>query len=206
MLETLYQRNIFFHKKWFEINDEGLSIISRSLSSNTELFVKFEDIGVKIIKDKKGKKGWIIASIICFLLAVGLFFDEKTGGNTDKNAFVVYLIFSIIFVVVFFMTYERSFYLADNDSKNAIKFLIDKPSKQELNDFIDKLKIERKKVLLTKYGQLTNLLSYERQLNSLNWLDSIEALSNKEYEDKISQLNFIFQKSNPIIGFKSSEE
>ena len=102
MLETLYQRNIFFHKKWFEINDEGLSIISRSLSSNTELFVKFEDIGVKIIKDKKGKKGWIIASIICFLLAVGLFFDEKTGGNTDKNAFVVYLIFSIIFVVVFF--------------------------------------------------------------------------------------------------------
>jgi hypothetical protein len=166
MLETLYQKDSFFHKKWFEITEEGLSVISKSLLSNTELFVKFEDIGVKIIKSKKGKKGWIIASIICLLLSVGLFFYEKTGGNTDKNAFVVYLVLSIVFGVVFLITYESSFYLADNNSKNAITFLIDKPSKQELNDFIDALKIERKKVLIAKYGQLTNLLSYEQQLNS----------------------------------------
>ena len=60
--------------------------------------------------------------------------------------------------------------------------------------------------LIAKYGQITNLLSYEQQLNSLNWLNSIEGLNRDEYQVKIAELNSLFRGSNPIIGFRSTEE
>jgi hypothetical protein len=206
MTDTLFQKDLLFNRRWFKIDDEGLSVTSKSLTSSSEVFVKFEDIGVKIIKSKGGKKGWLIATIIFLLLSAGMFFFEKSGGDTDKNAFMVYLILAIISGIIFLLTFKSSFYLADNNNQNAIRFLIDKPSKEELSDFINSLKLERKKVLIAKYGQITNLLSYEQQLNSLNWLSSAQALSKEEYESKVAQLNSLFRKSNPIIGFRSTDE
>jgi hypothetical protein len=206
MTETLFQKDLFFNRRWFKIDDEGLLVTSKSLTTSSEIFIKYEDIGVKIIKSKGGKRGWLLASIVFFLISVGMFFFENSGGDTDKNVFVVYLIFAIISAIMFLLSYKRFFYLANNDNSNAIKFLIDKPSKQELSDFVNIIKLERKKVLVAKYGQITNLLGYEQQLNSLNWLNSAQALNKEEYELKVAELNFLFKKSNSISGFRSNEQ
>ena len=201
MTDTLHQRDKFFNRKWFKIDDEGLSVSSKSLSKSDEVFIKFEDIGVRVIKSKSGKKGWLIATIVFLLLSAGMFFFEKSGGDTDKNAFVVYLILAIISGTIFLLTFKRSFYLADNNNKNAIEFLIDKPSKEKLADFIDILKLERKKVLITKYGQITNLLSYEQQLNAINLLNAVQALTKEEYETKLAELNSLFSVCKKTIYF-----
>jgi len=96
MVDTLYQRDLFFNRRLFKLDEEGLSVTSKSLSTSTEVFIKFQDIGVKVIKSKNGKKGWLIAAIVFLLLSMGMFFFERSGGQTDKNAYVIYLILALI--------------------------------------------------------------------------------------------------------------
>ena len=205
MKKTLYQRQ-FLRQKWFELTDEGLHVRSRNLTKGDEYFTRFEDLGVKVIKSKTGKRSWLIASIIFILLSVVLFFHERAGGDTEKNVFVVYLILSIMCAVVYGMTFKNSFYLATNNNDNAVEFLVDKPSQGELKLFIEGLKEERKNWLLKKYGSLNKLVSYEQQLNTLNWLNNVEALTKEEYEFKLEELNHVFTRATPIVGFSPKQE
>lgn len=203
MANTLYQQNRFFRKKWFELKEEGIFIKTTDLNGTTELLMKFEDTGVKLIKSKMTKRGWLIATLTFFLMAVAMYIYEKFGGDTDKNSFIIYLILSAISGIVFFLTGKRSFYLANNDNRRAIEFLVNKPSKAELSDFIDLFKQTRKNVLLHKFGQLTRHISYEQQMNTLQWLNNIDALTNEEYDLKISELNVLFNPVRPVIGFQT---
>jgi hypothetical protein len=136
MKKALHQKGYFFNECYFEITDEGLSVKMKKMSNASEYFVTFDDIGTKVIKSNKGKKGWLIASIVFLILSIGLFFLAKSGGNADKSAYVVYLIFMVICITIYLITFKRSFYVANNDNTNAISFLVDKPSQHELNEFI----------------------------------------------------------------------
>jgi arsenate reductase-like glutaredoxin family protein len=163
----------------------------------------FEDVGTKIVKYSKGKKGWLIAAVILLIVSAGLFVMEKSGGDTDKNAYIIYLTFSVICLVAYFLTFRRAFYLVNNNNTNAISFLVSRPSKEELDAFISELKDKRKEYLSAKYGRVTKLLSYEKQYNTLNWLNQSEVLSSEEYLLKLEELNKLFSGSNPIGGFHS---
>ena len=127
---------------------------------------------------------------------------EKSGGDTDKYAYIVYLTFSIICAVLYILTFERSFFLVNNDNSNPIFFLLNKPSKKEIEEFISVLKAERKKYLSSKHGQLTKNLSYQQQYNTLNWQNRCEVLSKAEFELKLAGLNTLFSKPNGSIGFQ----
>jgi hypothetical protein len=201
MKKTLHQKGYFLNENYFEITEEGLSVKTRKMSSASEYFVTFDDMGTKVIKSNKGKKGWLIASMVFLILSIGLLFLAKSGGNADKDAYVVYLIFSVICIAIYLVTFKRSFYVANNDNTNAISFLVDKPSQQELNEFIATLKSERKRNLYSKYTHITKLLSYEQQYDTLNWLNKNEVLSTEEYNLKLAELNSLFSVSNPVIGF-----
>jgi hypothetical protein len=205
MSYTLYQKDNFFNQKEFEITAEGLNINSKKLVGSDELFVKFEDIGSKVIKSKSGNRKWLLATIFFFMLSIGMFTYARVGGDVEKNGYLVYLILSIICFTVFFLTYKKSFYLTNSQNKNAIEFLIDNPSKEELNSFIDTLKSQKNNHLKMMYGQVTKMLSYEQQHSNLQWLYNIEAINRQEYESKLSELNVIFsQTTNPIIGFRNN--
>lgn len=206
MADTLFQSDFRFNKKWFKINPDGLLVKSKSINRTSQLLIKFEDLGINEVTSKRGKKRWLIASIVFLLFSGGMFFFERTGGDSDKNAYEIYLIFSLISGVVYFLTFKNSFYLIDNGEGNAVEFLTDKPSREILRDFIDTLKTERKKVMIAKYGQLTNMLSFEQQKNTLDWLHSEGVLSTEEYKLKVEELNGLFRKSKPIIGFSTHSD
>ncbi|HCL06693.1 MAG TPA: hypothetical protein DHW64_12360 [Chitinophagaceae bacterium] len=201
MSNALHQKGFFLKQSWFEITDIGLVIKTKTLTSNDEFFMNFEDIGTKIIRSNGGKKGWLIATVVFVILSIGMYVMEQSGGNAEKNAYLFYLIIAIICIVVYLMTYKRSFFLVTNDNSNAIEFLVDKPSKKEIGDFIQILKNRRKEYLSSKYGQLTKLISYEQQYNTLNWLNRSDVFSKEEYEAKLAELNGLFSGSNSIIGF-----
>lgn len=201
MRQTLHQKAFFFNQNWFDITNIGLSVKTKTLTNSNEFFLNFEDVGTKIVKSNKGKKGWLIATVVFLILSIGMYFMEKSGGNAEKDAYLFYFIVTIICAVVYVMTFKRSFFLATNDNSHAIQFLIDKPSKQEIDDFIDTLKSERKEYLSAKYGQLTKLISYEQQYNTLNWLNRSEVFSKDEYDAKLIELNALFAGSNSVIGF-----
>jgi len=202
-METTLHQKAFLSQSWFQITDQGLKVTNKSLTRTNDFFVTFEDVGTKTLRYNKGKKGWLIAALILLVVSMGLLVMEKSGGDTDKNAYIIYLTFSVVCLVAYFLTFKRSFYVVNNDNTNPISFLVNRPSREELDTFISTLKEKRKEYLLSKYGQVTKLLSYDKQYNTLNWLNQSEVLSKDEYLSKLEELNKLFSGSNPIGGFHS---
>ena len=135
MKHTLHQKT-FFSQSWFEIADQGLKVTNKSLTKRSDFFVTFEDIGTKILRYNKGKKGWLTAAAILLVVSAGMFFMQKSGGDTEKNAYIVYLTLSIACFAAYLITFRRFFYLVNNDNTNPVSFLVDSPSKEELDGFI----------------------------------------------------------------------
>jgi hypothetical protein len=200
MKKTLTQRNLL-SKHFYELSPDGLQITEKGVSKSRDYFITYEDIGTKVIKFNKGKKGWLIAALIFLVLTGLLYFLQQNGGNTDKDGYLVYAALTIICAIVYLSTYTRAFLLVTIDDSNPISFLTNNPSESELNEFIQLLKNERKKYLLEKYGTLSKLISYEQQFNTLNWLNRNEVLTKDEYSAKIEELNSLFPASNVITGF-----
>ena len=206
MINFLDQRRFLVNKRSFELTDEGIFVRINEMTRSSETFVGFENIGVKRIRSKERKRGWLIATFIFFILSMGLLIYEKTGGQTEKNAFIVYLILAAISGSVFFITSKNLIYLVTSDNNNAIGFYNNNPSKQEFEAFIDLVKTVRKAVLGGKYGELTKLIPYEQQLETLQWLNRIDVLNKDEYDNKVGELKLLFNPDRPIIGFQIRKE
>ncbi|GAA0545634.1 hypothetical protein [Chitinophaga japonensis] len=190
---TLEQRGFLFNKKWFDITSDGLSVRSKHLLDSSEYYVRFEDVGVKIIKSKSGNIAWLIAGFFLTGIAALLFVEELEGGEVEDNAYLFYLVAAVLCALTYLFTFKRVCYLAKNDNSNAIAFLIDKPSKSELLHFIEHIKEKRKSYLVEKYGHLTTMLPYEQQYQNLLWLNNVDALTHEEYKAKVDELNNLFQ-------------
>ena len=199
MPDSLYQKDLFFHQKWFELSPEGISVRQKGLFNSNEYTLKYDGIGTKIVKSKSSKKTWLIISILLFLLATGLLIEKVPGGG-------ITLALSILFLAIFFFTFKHSFFLATQDNKSAIEFLTYKPSKQELQEFINKIKNKRKDYLLDKYGQITKMLSYQEQYHSLLWLSDNDVITKEEYDNKLQQLNAMFNPTTHVIGFQTRRD
>jgi hypothetical protein len=206
MENKLFQRRFLFNRRWFEITADGLLFRKKEIVESAEIFIRFEEVGVKSLRSTERKRKWLIATLIFLVISIGTFFYERSGGNTDKNAFVVYLILSAACAVVYLVTTKNLFYLVTSGNKNAIGFYHNNPSAAELKSFIGELKSARKQFLLHKYAELTKLISYDQQLNTLQWLENIEALSGEEYDAKVVELKILFNPDRPVIGFQQKKE
>ena len=66
----------------------------------------------------------------------------------------------------------------------TISFFHNKPNKSIVDQFIQKLKGEQKKLFLNRYGSYDYLLPLQDQINNLVWLRNNSFLSHDEYEEK----------------------
>ena len=72
---------------------------------------------------------------------------------------------------------------------DAIEFFQNKPSKAEVNTFIDILKATRNIFLLNKYGQVNFGLTREENYRNLVWLANNEVINNVEFNNMVNKLN-----------------
>jgi hypothetical protein len=204
-METkLFQKQNFLYKNWFEIQDEGLWVKRKRINNTDEYFMSFEELGVNIFKSKGKNLGPILATILLFALSIGIFIYEKSGSNTEKGAWLFYLILGLISCTISILTFRRTFFLTTARKTNSIEFFTNQPSEESVKNYVANLKAVRNKYLVEKYGNLTKLLSYEKQYDTLHWLNSINAMSNVELQDKLAELNKLFKSSDPIAGFHNS--
>ena len=200
---TLIQQNFLFNRKQFVITTEGIHVKSRRFLNNNEYFLNFEDIGLKIIKKRQGKLGWLLGIIAFTALAFAVLVAQLRGSDVEAEAFAVYFGIAAIFTAGYLLTYERLCYLTNNDNSNSIIFLLDRPNQAVFENFLDELKAARKMYLLRKYSNFSRLLSFEQQYNQLQWLYSTSTISTAEYETSLSELNNLFNTTGTIRGFQS---
>lgn len=202
-MDRLEQTKRFFHRRIYELTDNGLKGQLKRLFDSSEYFVDYEDVGVRILKSKSGNTVWLIIAIIGLVLPVLLLIARLFGGDVEGGAEVLYLTIGLVSGLIYWLTYSKSFYLVQPGNKNAIEFIYDNPTKEDLDQFIETLRTKRNKVLEDKYGQVNALLPYEQNHQNLIWLLNIDVISKDEFDKRLFDLNSKFQQpTERKIGFE----
>ena len=206
-MNRLIQTDKFFNKRIYELTDNGLKGQLRRLFNSSEYFVDYEDIGVRILNSKSGNTVWLIIAIIGLVLPILLLTLRLFGGDVEGGAELLYLTIGLVSGLIYWLTYSKSFYLVQQGNKNAIEFIYNNPTKDELGKFIETLKEKRKTVLNDKYGQINVLLPYEQNHQNILWLFNNDVIPKDEFDNRLNELNSKFNR--PVetkIGFKTGGE
>lgn len=195
MTDRLTQKGKFFNSKTFELTDTGLRGQQRGLFSYDEFFLNYDDMGIRVLKEKGGRRGWLGASTIALMIAIFLFVSRLFGEDVGRNAEFFYLAASGICGLIFILTYKRKFYLVKSGNTNAIEFFDENPTKKEFDEFIEHLKKRRNKALEEKYGQINPLLSYEQNHQNQMWLLNNDVIHKEEFDKRIEDLNSKFSST-----------
>lgn len=207
---TFKQFDLKFNRKEFIIEDDGLRVISKSLSGRSEDFYDFIDIGDKITREKKRLLLFPIMAIlnfgICFSMLIAMQFGKEFGNYAEHFYFTVGAIFYIIHHFI-----SRSFlYLSHKRQTSHIQFLNNKPSKEALNSFIEQLQKIKNEAILSQYAEYDEDKTYEEHRTQLNWLKDNDYLTKEEYKSRLLLIESEFvqpsnQDQNSEIGFRVNQ-
>lgn len=197
MNELLVQKDFRLRYKSFLITEKGLEVKHKSLLRSGEYLLPYENIGTRIYKDSKGIYGLLYSSAILGMISLLMYVLRNEGENIESSASLFYSGLSAILLVLFLITYKRNFYLVKYGNVDPIEFLQNKPSKTELNAFIEMLTIARNNFLLNKYGKTNLSLSYQQNHQNLAWLSNNEVIDNAEFNNMVNKLNLEMQEQQP---------
>jgi hypothetical protein len=198
----------------FRIEETGVRVIRKRISSSTYIFIDFEDVGSKVIHEQSRKLVWLIVSLVFFAFAVGVFIKRLGGGKIGEGAEVFHLSVSVVCFAIFLFTKKNVLYLAQADNTGAIEFIATKRYKEKVNAFIETLLQKRDTYLLEKYATIDQFVPYDQQYNALLWLYNRNLLSKEQLQEKIAELDRVdfggMQIQNgevaKIIGFRSNAQ
>lgn len=205
------QLNIKLQQKEFEIQKDGLRIISKTLSGRSEDYYMFEDVGDVITIEKRRLLIPLFISLLFFGMSTILLIGETNGGNVGYGAITFYYFVGGLFLCVFFFFGKNLLYLSTKDRRTHIEFLNNNPSKKKLQDFLTQLQKEKAKRLIEKYSEYDEDKTYEEHRHQLKWLKNNEFLTPEEYRNKLLILDTYFHQSESSnltdeklnqIGFK----
>ncbi len=204
MHRTLNQKS-GFKTSTFTIDDTGLLIKTKSKQNETELHFPFEQIKTNRATALDHNKGVLTLAFVFAGIALFVFILSLSDKTVEWIAVPIWVTISLVLFVVYFWTRAKKFYLQTTENR-IIAFLANKTNLDEVNDFIEQLLIERNLYLVSKYGNLNRNLEFGPQLENLNWLLNNRAISKAKYDEKVQELNILFNShlSNKPIGFSAS--
>jgi len=187
----LEQFDLNFNRFKYRIEETGIRLIKKGISSSSDTFVDFEDIGSKVILENTRKLILLFISILFLIAAIGVFIKRFNGGEVEVGAEIFHLAMSAIFFITFLLTKKNILFLAKTDNTNAIEFLGTKRDKKKVEDFINILLRKRDNFIINKYSTLDKFLPYNQQYNNLVWLYNLSLLSKEQLQIKINELDQI---------------
>lgn len=205
---TFKQLDIKLNRKEFIIEKDGLRVISKSIGSQSEEYVDFEDIGNKITREKSRLLIPLFISIMIFAWGTVLLIGKLNGGEYGEYVVEFYYASGLVFFLVFYFFGKNYLYLSHHRNTSHIQFLNNNPSQTKLMAFIDELQVAKKKRLLERYGEFDEDKTFDEHIHQLRWLKKNGYLNREEYNDRIQTIESEFIKPNddddvPKIGFRN---
>jgi len=196
----LHQKR-FFTKRRIEIKENKVFYKSSKLNDESEVNVPFEEL-------TNFKESHIISNFYVLLASVFLLLFSlvsiisRNDKDSDPRVWKCLTISFLISSFVYYVTRENLWKIkVQNDTYLFVYKNI--PNKNEVNNFIQLLFEQRDQYLKETYSELNRNVSYEAQLNNLQWLKKVEAINKAEYEKKLEELNSLLNlKQKVVIGFK----
>ncbi|HET9057861.1 MAG TPA: hypothetical protein VFN30_13530 [Chitinophagaceae bacterium] len=196
-MKTLKQK-IGFKSVTYTIVDTGLIRNIQSKSDGSEFHFPFEQIKTNKATITEQNKGALAVAGVFAAIALFVFVLNFSDKTVDPIAVPLWLSISLIGFFYYFRTRVKKVYLQTTENVK-LEFLANKPSIEDVEQFIQQILKERNGYLLSKYGQLTRNLEFATQFDNLNWLLNNRVLTKQGYDDKIQELNKLF---NPNLGSK----
>lgn len=146
----LKQRRIFNTNK-FIIRDNGIEWANRNKFKYQNTFFEFEELNFKkSTKYVDYNIAYVILSISCTFCLIFSLFSTDENSALGKPTIVMFLILSIIFWVLLYLTKTNNIYIP-TDRGISIVMYNGLPNKKKFSDYLIILKSEAKKTLIKKY-------------------------------------------------------
>ncbi|MGK7389100.1 MAG: hypothetical protein ACNS60_02065 [Candidatus Cyclobacteriaceae bacterium M2_1C_046] len=185
------QKGLFFSRREFVIEQEGVKVIKRSFTGASEKLHDFHHIGKVIIR--KRKRAWIILLLSLIFLCYGswLVYNINDGGGQINTAVGSFLL-SMAFLFSFFVLSPKFMYLWCKKHDISIEFLDNNPSEEELLTFIAHISKAQRVRLQQRYLTIDEYMSYDEHRKNIQWLRDNDFLSQKEAEQRLGESNVNF--------------
>lgn len=194
----LHQRRFFTIRK-IKIYENKVFYKSSKFGNESEINIPFEEL--TIFKESHILSNFyvsLISGVLLFISLISIIYRNDKDFDPD-----VWKFWTIAFIVsAFFYLVTRENLWKIKVQNNTYLFIFKNvPDKEEVNSFIDSLFDARNKYLRETYSELNRNVSYETQLQNLQWLKKIEAIQKVEFEKKREELNSLFNFEKNAIGF-----
>ncbi|MBA3900344.1 MAG: DUF308 domain-containing protein [Bacteroidetes bacterium] len=203
------QSDFRLNRKEFYLENEGLRLVTKSLTTKNESFYEFHQIGTRITRDSQRTLFLLIFGILFIAWGVIIFIGKRNGGDYGDYADTFYIVTGLISIAFFFLLTKSYLYLSDDSNNSHIQFLNNNPSKIKLLEFIDRIQEAKKVRFLNLYGNLDLDKTYGEQKTNYRWLKDNGYISQEIYEEKLLLLDahFLTQKdvNQKPIGFKKKK-
>lgn len=196
---SLSQRKLFV-KRNFEITTKGLNYEFSNLFDRLKIEIPFEDIGLRRIDQTTSNKLYILFSAFMTLVFLSKTYYLIIGENNDFGMTIaVFLIMLFAYSIAYYD--NKDFVLIECSNPNYIEFYSKRPSKGEVDTFINTLHAKTKEFLINKYTVRDFNIPLDNQIEQVYWLKNRDLITNEQYEAIVQDWNA--PKSVNIIGFKN---
>ncbi len=170
----------------FKLSGNTLHIKTKSMGETKEWSVDVEYIGEERFYKTHSRLGPRIVGVLFFMVSIVSivgFFLEKDWSNGDNIGALILgvFLFGGLGALAFFAPLRNELHLVGGSAQ--IMFLLNSPSKEEMEDFIQEIIKRSRTVLLEKYTKIDPDLPEETQINNFYWLKQRGLISEEEYED-----------------------
>ena len=182
----LIQKSGLKRKEFEFLNNGELIVKEKRFLKTTEFSVNIEHIGTKKHIESHSRTGLKIVASFFFLIAfsswIALFFEEKSEISENILLAISGLFIFGLGVSCFYAPLNN--FLTLHGGQVNIQFFLDSPSRQNVEDFADRIiKISKEKIK-KKYTRIDPDIPEDVFMQQLHWLLNNDYINEQEYAEK----------------------
>ena len=186
----LHQKTLLEKRSFFLLPNK-LKLYLKDVEGEYENYISYEKLTSETkIRCRKNHKLFLITTIsIGFAICVVLQSLMISAGF--ERAILASAI--ALMLAILYQTKKESYIVVETVDRHKVIFLRDKPNRQSLEKFLDRLWLQRKQYLREKYFYIDRDRDMQQQIERLRWLYEQKAISQTEY--KFAKEDWIIDKS-----------
>jgi hypothetical protein len=184
----LYLKQLRFgESREFSLEPKRIRVRIRNLNGENEYFVSYDSLSLSQ-RSVVQQNGSVLVLILLFGLFTFIALICGLGELKDFLGVAGLLGGTTVLIVGVFFYQRRSYLLIDLKNKQALVFLADRPSPEQLARFVEAIYQARKDFYREKYYQINPEDDLDEQLSKFKWLLREEIISFPEFQKMKSSL------------------
>lgn len=182
-----FHQKKYLKRKTFLVGDNELIIELSGGSTNTKYSIPFEEVGLqKVYKSVPIYVKYILFAIWFIIIVSAFYANFFIPGSMKPNTFwVIFVLYSFITFFLYFPMNKRNVYLVG--PQGSIEFFADRPSKEEVETFLDSLILKVKAYLKNKYLIFDMNVPEDILMRTAYSLKNAGVVTQSEYDDFVTE-------------------